>query len=304
MDERPWYWVLERTGGGLIVFGGVVVGAAASSSGASRKDGIIAGVVVAVVGLLVLVVGLIGQVRERQPKSSPAESTQKSSSVVPAVIVTATSENIESTEPNCDADPRELSDDPEKLIKIAESNTELRAQALLRPYLWKWIRVDGFVLEVGKAWAPGGHYKLQVVVKRGADSFTGGRRICVAWFEDEWQDRLSTLEVDDPISVRGEIRGVESFSGLELYESQLVSTGSRQGYAPTDKRKSVLQHLSHLITTGERMTWYQIERLEEEQPDWQNEVFDFLHDALDDPMPAQMILQQGTAIPDFLLRQV
>jgi hypothetical protein len=205
MGERPWYWVLERVGGGLIVFGGVVVAAAASSSGTARRDWIAVGIAVAAIGLLTLGVGALGQMQGRGRISPPtAPATDK-----PA---------------DNDGDPNELSESPEELIAIAKSNTDLRAKELLRPYLFKRIRVEGLVEDVDRTYASG-KYRLRVRVRKSNN--LGSQTLCQAYFEDAWQDRLSTLEVGKPVALRGELKGVDSFWGLSLYESQLVELRSK-----------------------------------------------------------------------------
>ena len=80
-----------------------------------------------------------------------------------------------------------------------------------------------------------------------------------------------------------------SLSQLKPLEPLTPEDGAFVVPIDQDPRVSAMARIGELIVEGERLSWYPIERQEVEHGPWQNNVFDFLHDALQDPMPAQMI---------------
>jgi hypothetical protein len=60
-----------------------------------------------------------------------------------------------------------------------------------------------------------------------------------------------------------------------------------------DRRRRAAGRLSAIIAEGQRLSWAPVERQETDHGLWQNKAFDFLHDALTDAMPAQLIVQLG-----------
>jgi hypothetical protein len=97
---------------------------------------------------------------------------------------------------------------PKKLTELFEDHTAIQAHELVKPFVRKWIKLNGLVRDVQK------HLSMSILMlEKGGDLQERlDNPAVVMQFENDWTDRLAMLRRGDNFTVIGKISLVDRLS--------------------------------------------------------------------------------------------
>lgn len=129
--------------------------------------------------------------------------------------------------PSTATNGREFLDiDPEKLFEFFEKYNDAQAEGLVKPYIGKWMDIQGRVIEVRRDISfdkdvhpiPG----IKVTIGTGRRQDKKSYIFTQAYFDEQrWMDRAFVLKTNETIKVRGQLRNVFA-RGLVLEHCEII----------------------------------------------------------------------------------
>jgi hypothetical protein len=134
-------------------------------------------------------------------------------------VVETVAQNIPSpppvaASPSATPAPVYLNVGPLYFAGIVKHRTDAQVQALVKPYLGKWMRITGKVEDV-ETFPAGMPDQRRIVLEFGPDA---NKTVVQAVFDESWTDRVSQLNAGDRVSVTGSLATVYQDGSFVLEE--------------------------------------------------------------------------------------